>query len=154
MRGIYLLDVSDDEHHDDDIIDNEAKISLHALSGANTAETMRLPLSVQDQALITMIDSNSTHYFMVARVARRLNLTPTTKDGMTMGVANGERLPCLEICAALLHQRRAIMHRLPHHCMESYEMVLGCNWLCTLGPIVWDFSRLSMAFWWLDHRVK
>jgi hypothetical protein len=38
--------------------------------------------------------------------------------------------------------------------MESYEMVLGCNWLCTLGPIVWDFSCLSMAFWWLDHRVK
>jgi hypothetical protein len=33
-------------------------------------------------------------------------------------------------------------------------MVMGCNWLHTLGPIVWDFSRLSMAFWWLDHRVK
>jgi hypothetical protein len=38
--------------------------------------------------------------------------------------------------------------------LEGYEMVMGCNWLHTLGPIVWDFSRLSMAFWWLDHRVK
>jgi hypothetical protein len=33
-------------------------------------------------------------------------------------------------------------------------MVLGCNWLRTLGPIIWDFSLLSMTFWWLDHRVK
>jgi hypothetical protein len=95
MRGIYLLDVSEDEHPDDDSIDSEAEISLHALSSACTAETMRLPISVQDHALITLIDSGSTHCFMAAHVTRRLNLTSTTKDSMTVGVANGERLPTM-----------------------------------------------------------
>lgn len=38
--------------------------------------------------------------------------------------------------------------------LKGYEAVLGCNWLRTLGPIVWDFTHLSMKFWRLDHRVK
>jgi hypothetical protein len=45
MWGIYL-DVREDEHPDDDNIDSEAEISLHALYGAYTTETMRLPVSV------------------------------------------------------------------------------------------------------------
>jgi hypothetical protein len=34
------------------------------------------------------------------------------------------------------------------------EMVLGCQWLRTLEPILWDFERLAMSFWRSDHRVQ
>jgi hypothetical protein len=37
--------------------------------------------------------------------------------------------------------------------LGGYELVLGCEWLRTLGPILWDFARLSMAFWRDDHNV-
>jgi hypothetical protein len=155
MRDIYLLDINEDEQPDDDSLDSEADISLHTLSGACTAETMRLPVSMQDQSLITLIDSGSTHCFMVAHVTHRLNLTPTAKDGITVGVANGERLPCLGVCSALPLAINGELYYIDFLviALEGYEMVLGCNWLRTLGPIVWDFSRLSMAFWWLDHWV-
>ena len=33
-------------------------------------------------------------------------------------------------------------------------MVLGCQWLSTLGPIMWDFGRRTMSFWSDDHRVQ
>jgi len=33
-------------------------------------------------------------------------------------------------------------------------MVLGCHWLRTLGPVLWDFERQSMSFWCVDHRVQ
>jgi hypothetical protein len=32
-------------------------------------------------------------------------------------------------------------------------MVLGVQWLCTLGPILWDFGRAQMSCWRDDHRV-
>ena len=32
-------------------------------------------------------------------------------------------------------------------------MVLGVNFLRTLGPILWDFDDLCMAFWHLGKRV-
>lgn len=30
--------------------------------------------------------------------------------------------------------------------LEGYEVVLGAQWLRTLGPILWDFSKLQMEF--------
>lgn len=32
-------------------------------------------------------------------------------------------------------------------------MVLGISFLKTLGPILWDFDDLCMAFWHNGHRV-
>jgi hypothetical protein len=93
---------------------------------------------------------------MAAQVERCLNLTPTTKDGMNVGVANDERLPCLGVCSMLSFP----INDEPFYidflviALEGYEVVLGCNWLRTLRPIVWDFSHLSMVFWWLDRWVK
>jgi hypothetical protein len=37
--------------------------------------------------------------------------------------------------------------------LDGYNMVLGVNWLRTLGPIVWDFERGRMPFWWGNHYV-
>jgi hypothetical protein len=95
MKGMFLLKATDDESlSDDTITKNDTEISLHALSGTCTGQTMRLPISTHDQFLISLVDSGSTHCFLATRVARRLSLRLTTRDGTTVGVANDERLLC------------------------------------------------------------
>jgi hypothetical protein len=37
--------------------------------------------------------------------------------------------------------------------LGCYDIVLGTRWLATLGPILWDFSKLTMSFWHQDHQV-
>jgi hypothetical protein len=37
--------------------------------------------------------------------------------------------------------------------LASYDMVLGVHWLESLGPILWDFSRRTIAFVRDGHRV-
>lgn len=37
--------------------------------------------------------------------------------------------------------------------LGGYDLVLGTHWLATLGPILWDFSVLTMSFWHRDHHV-
>jgi len=37
--------------------------------------------------------------------------------------------------------------------LDSYDMVLGVTWLRTLGPILWDFDNLCMAFTYHGRRV-
>jgi len=37
--------------------------------------------------------------------------------------------------------------------LDSYDMVLGITWLRTLGPILWDFDNLCMAFTYQGRRV-
>jgi hypothetical protein len=148
-----LLDTGEDKHPDDD---SKAVICRNALHGTCMGETMRLAISVRDQTLTSLVDSDSTDCFMVAQVTCRLNLTPTAKDGMTVGVANDERLPCLGVCSKLSFSINGESFCIDFliNALEGYKVVLECNWLRDLEPIVWDFSHLSMAFWWLDHRVK
>jgi hypothetical protein len=38
--------------------------------------------------------------------------------------------------------------------LAGYEMVWGCQWLRTLGPVLWDFATQAMSFWGLDHPVQ
>ena len=38
--------------------------------------------------------------------------------------------------------------------LAGYELVLGCQWLRTLGPVLWDFKLKTMTFWRDSHRVR
>ena len=31
--------------------------------------------------------------------------------------------------------------------MYSFDVILGVQWLRTLGPITWDLNKLTMAIW-------
>ena len=37
------------------------------------------------------------------------------------------------------------------HPLHDYELVLGCHWLKTLGPILWDLEHRYMVFWCHNH---
>jgi hypothetical protein len=37
--------------------------------------------------------------------------------------------------------------------LAGYDVVLGTQWLASLGPILWDFGARTMSFWRGDHRV-
>jgi hypothetical protein len=146
---------SDDTVGDIFVDDSGIEISLNALSGLPTGQTMRLGVAMRNQALIALVDSGSTHCFMAEHMARRLDLCHVSTAGMIVGVANGE-LPCVRVCLALsftIHDEVFCMDFFVI-ALEGYEVVLGCNWLRTLGPIIWNFDILGMAFWRHDHRIK
>ena len=31
--------------------------------------------------------------------------------------------------------------------LAGYDVVLGTQWLATLGPLLWDFGQLTLQFW-------
>lgn len=38
--------------------------------------------------------------------------------------------------------------------LDEFDVVLGIQWLATLGPILWDFSKNTMAFWRATRMVS
>jgi hypothetical protein len=90
------------------------------------------------------------HSFNATKTASQLGISYTPRPGLTVGVANGERVSCAGICAAasisIGHERFIIdLYVIP---LDEYELVLGRHqWLKTLDPILWDFEWQSMAFW-------
>jgi hypothetical protein len=155
MKGIYLLEIDDNAPADDPDTEDVCA-SLHAITGIASSTTMHLGVTLENTHVRALVDSGSTHCFVATATAHRLGLDPLPRPGLTIGIANGDRIACVGVCPAVPitigSERFDIdIFIIP---LGGCEMVLGCQWLRTLGPILWDFKRLAMSFWRSGHRVQ
>lgn len=136
------------EIEEQDSAEDVPAISLHAIAGFEGPETMRLCGRVVRLDGTVLVDSGSTHNFISAEFARKAGLEPTIRKKLKVQVASGEELSSPGICTQtqILIQGESITVDLYILPLEGYDVVLGTQWLRTLGPIVWDFSKLLMAF--------
>jgi hypothetical protein len=70
-------------------------------------------------------------------------------------VANGDHVPCPGVYHGTSfsiygEEFSGDFFALP---LAGYDVVLGTQWLASLGPILWDFGALTMSFWRGDHQV-
>ena len=99
-QRIFLLDLAPDDDDDDaasatdDASRADPQISLHAISGVRTSETMQMHITLGGVSLLALIDSRSTHNFIAEEAAARATLPSPTTEKMHVTVANGERVPC------------------------------------------------------------
>jgi hypothetical protein len=151
MRGIYPLEVVGETTVDDEDIasDDGIQISLNALTGISSSMTMHLDVNIAGARPCALVDSGSTHCFIATTTARRLGLSPLPRSGMSVGVANGKRVACAGIFTDTPVRIGNELSNMDVYIipLEGHEAVLGCQWLRTLGPIIWDFEYLSMSFW-------
>lgn len=75
---------------------------------------------------------------------------------MVVTVPNGERVPCVEG----FHKSKFAIKE--EACREDffvlpligYDVVIGTQWLTSLGQILWDFGALTVSFWRRNHCVS
>jgi predicted aspartyl protease len=101
--------------------------------------------SVQLRALV---DTGSIHTFIHSALAQRLGLTVTSRAGLNVMVANGDRVHSPGICLAtpVIIGGEAFSIDCFALDLGGFDLVLGVQWLRMLGPIVWDFGALAMSF--------
>ncbi|KAA8529633.1 hypothetical protein F0562_034267 [Nyssa sinensis] len=129
-------------------IDEAPAISLHAISGTHTPQTMKVRGTLGKYRVIVLLDSSSTHNFLKEDVASKLALLPDKNGQLDVKVASGERLSNQGKCKGVELYLQGVTitvdcYLLP---LDGYEVVLGAQWLRTLGPLLWDFSKLQMQF--------
>ncbi|XP_066396035.1 uncharacterized protein [Miscanthus floridulus] len=130
-------------------------ISLHAITGICTENTMQLCLSISMYELMALLDSGSTHNFISTAVVHCVGQHFHDSLGANVVVANGDHVTCHGMA-----QNIAINITDEHFAMDCYtipldyyDVVLGISFLHTLGPILWDFDDLCMAFWHHDRCI-
>lgn len=72
----------------------ESEITLHAISGWVTLNTIHVEATIGMHKVITLIDIGSTHYFIGERVAALLWLPVQPTKSFKVKVANGLQLHC------------------------------------------------------------
>lgn len=151
---------SDDNGNDsDDTTDLYVAISLHALKGGleltpyNTMTMIGIHGSIQFQI---MIDNGSTHNFMDYRVAEllRCELVPIKELGIE--VAGGQVLYYSQKVEGVPCSINNFQFTISAYVMElgGYDLVLGIQWMSTLGTIHWNFKEMTMDLIYQGQPVK
>ncbi|XP_074352895.1 uncharacterized protein LOC141692051 [Apium graveolens] len=139
-QGEAVTDVPSDQDH--------AEISFHAISGSFLPQTLRLPGKLNNKNVVLLIDGGSTHNFIEQSVVERLGLLVDTTAKLEVVVANREKLSCVGRVTGLtiLIQGYKITTDFFVLPIAACPLVLGVQWLKTLGPVEIDFQNFTMGF--------
>lgn len=111
---------------------------------------------IKNHPVSVLIDSGSTHNFVQDRIAKQLGLPLESNHSFQVLVGNGEQLPCSSFSPQIplqldSHKFLVDIFVLP---LSGAELVLGVQWLKTLGPILTDYEALTMKFVKEGQRVQ
>ena len=130
------------------LINSTAEITLYALLGSLSPGTIRVLGCINHQVLVILIDTGSTHNFLDTSIWMLLKLAIAVEDSFEVKVANGALVQTRVACHAvqLKLQGQTFLMDLNVLSLRGCDVVLGTQWLYTLGLIQWDFQHLIMEF--------
>jgi hypothetical protein len=144
---VVAMTESDGEEEDPN--QDEPSISLHALTGVNTGTTLQLIVYVLGVQLMALLDSGSTHNFISTEAATQCGANISQRKGIRAALTNGDQVESSGICRGLgitifSEPFDVDCYAIP---LGGFDVVLGVQWLSTLGPSLWDFNNLTLLFW-------
>jgi hypothetical protein len=126
----------------------EPLISLNALTGFSAPQTLKLIGYIKHMKVIILVDSGNTHNFIHHHLAQEINCYIHVVNNFQIMIANGGSMKCGGCCENVHLQIG--QYNLKYHMfsidMGGCDIVLGVEWIHTLGPITMDFKDLTMQF--------
>lgn len=124
------------------------EISFHAIAGADHPQTLRVIGTLKNRPFTVLIDRGSTHNFIDQSVVNRFKLPIQQGTHLRVMVANKEHVDCMGKCKALSLQIQGYSITTDFYVLPiaACPIVLGVQWLATLGPIETNYSQLTMSF--------
>eukprot|EP00253_Pinus_taeda_P012385 PITA_12385 len=138
--------VEEDNHKEN--VPDEPVISLHALAGISSPQTLKFRGFIKHCPVVVLIDSGSTHNFIHQKVAEAVHCFVRSVSNFQVQIADGGTMKCEGRCENVKLQMgdyQLKTHMFSIH-MVGCDIVLGAEWLRTLGPITMDFQELYMRF--------
>jgi len=137
-----------------EMIETEPCISLQAINGIQGFQTMRVRGYFGKKSIQILLDSGSTHNFVNLSLAQKLGCKMEPVQLEPVSVADGSELKCQYLCRKFTWRLQGT-----EFCADvllislgSCDMVLGVQWLSTLGTIQWNFKTLRMEFFCGNKR--
>lgn len=129
--------------------DNDPKISVHAMAGTRGPKTMHLGSWIKKRRVIVLVDNGPSYNSINEEIAKKLQLKATTMEPFQVQVAYGERLTYQELYGRIPIRIQGVtitidLFALP---LEGLDVVLGVQWLESLGRVVTDCRRGLWSFY-------
>jgi hypothetical protein len=126
----------------------ELVISLNALTGFCAPQTLKRIGYIKHQKVIILVDGGITHNFIHRCISQETHCYIHAVNNFQIMIANGGSMKCGGCCenARLQIDDYHLKSHMFAIDMGGCDIVLGADWLRTLGPILMDFKDLTMQF--------
>jgi hypothetical protein len=118
------------------------------LSGVPRYDTLCIRGIIQGQRAIALIDGGATHNFIDASLVSRQALQTEEFEGFDVAVADGHTVECLDRVPNLEMKLGNYTVRDTFYVVDlsDTDVVLGVQWMITLGKITTNYQTLEMGF--------
>ena len=130
-------------------------LSPHAITRNFSPQTLKFQGLIHNLPVTVLIDSGSSHNILQPHIAKHLHLPIQPSPPFRVMVGNDAFITCQGICPEVQISLQNSVFTIPFYLLpiEGANVVIGIEWLCTLGPIQPDFAIPSMAFTHLNKQI-
>lgn len=133
------------------------QISFHSLAGHLALKTLRLSGSFSGRQVVVLVDGGGTYNFIQQEMVTQLNMScRDTPFPLWVMVGNIQHLLCTSLCEATLIDIQSMQFAVDLHVLpiSGAYVVLGVQWLKSLGPLLTDYNILCMQFFYQGRMVE
>ncbi|EEF43581.1 conserved hypothetical protein [Ricinus communis] len=146
-----------DEHQDDTLPqdhiipeedDEFINVSYHALGAHKSLNTVVVKGLVENQHVLNLLNSGSTHSFLHNRVVEKLNCNLVQATPFCVSTGGGNKLisnqKCLNFEWKMNNLSFSFNFRLLN--IDEYDLVLGADWMRSFNHVYFDFCKNKLPF--------
>jgi hypothetical protein len=118
------------------------------LDGIRTPQTLKIEGYIERKKVIVLIDSGSTHNFVHYKFSKALNFFVYPTPEFQVMIADGGTINCSRKCNKINLTIGEYVMNIPMIAipMGGVDVVLGIQWLQSLGTMAFNFQELFMKF--------
>jgi hypothetical protein len=121
---------------------------LASISGVPKYNTFRMRGVLQGQKVSVLIDGGASHNFIDSTLLQRRHIPTVEFEGFKVEVAGGSTMPCNRYIPGmkLTLGRHDLVQDVYVMDLPDTNIILGVQWLSTLGPITTNYKTMEMSF--------
>ncbi|WVY99731.1 hypothetical protein V8G54_025801 [Vigna mungo] len=152
-RSLQVLILGEDKEEDPgetkkELANMRLELSSPSARGMTQPRTMKLLGSVGDKEVLIMVNSGASHNFISKTLVEELQLEVNKDQMRPVCLGDGHRKQTQECCQGVMLQLGGVEIAEQYHVFElgGVNMILGVDWLATLGEVVTNWGKLTMSF--------
>jgi len=124
------------------------QLSLNALAGTDHGDALKLKAKVKNQAMLTLVDSGSTHSFVSSEFLAKVGITPVPTTPKQVKLPNGDILisDCWVPDMAWLCNGYTLHSDMRVLDFSVFDAILGYDWLKPHSPMQCHWSKKNTGF--------
>lgn len=131
------------------------QLSSQAMIGHTSPRVLKFHGLIAGLQVSILVDTGSSHNIIQPRIANYINLSLSSIKPFIIMVGNGEHLTCNQLCPKVPLKIHNHLFVVPCYLLtiEGADVVLGLDWLSTLGQITANFATPSLSFHYHDNPI-